>query len=73
MGDFDFQVSPSFPRGVRPLPTKSTRRDFLKTGSLAAAAGAMLPYWFSSPGLTLAQEAAKSPNERLTVGCIGTG
>ncbi|MCA9029299.1 MAG: Gfo/Idh/MocA family oxidoreductase [Planctomycetaceae bacterium] len=55
------------------MPTKSTRRDFLKTGSLAAAAGAMLPYWFSSPGLTLAQEAAKSPNERLTVGCIGTG
>ncbi|SFH55473.1 Gfo/Idh/MocA family oxidoreductase [Planctomicrobium piriforme] len=49
----------------------STRRDFLKTSTLAAA-GATLPYWFTT-GRTLAEQAARSPNERLTIGCIGTG
>ena len=49
----------------------STRRDFLKTGTLAAA-GAAMPYWFST-GRSLAEQAARSPNERLTIGCIGTG
>ncbi|MCA9090332.1 MAG: Gfo/Idh/MocA family oxidoreductase [Planctomycetaceae bacterium] len=52
---------------------RTTRRDFLKTTSMAAAAGAVMPYWFQQPGLTLAEQAARSPNERLTVGCIGTG
>lgn len=51
---------------------QSTRRDFLKSGTLAAAAGATMPYWFSTK-MSLAEAAAKSPNERLTVGCIGTG
>ncbi|QDT34249.1 Gfo/Idh/MocA family protein [Thalassoglobus polymorphus] len=51
---------------------QSTRRDFLKTGTLAAAAGATMPYWFSTK-MTLAEAAAKSPNERMTVGSIGTG
>lgn len=31
-----------------------------------------MPYWFATQ-TSLAQAAAKSPNERLTVGCIGTG
>ncbi|WP_437201796.1 Gfo/Idh/MocA family oxidoreductase [Planctomicrobium sp. SH664] len=47
------------------------RRDFLKTSTLAAA-GATMPYWFST-SMSLAEQAARSPNERLTIGCIGTG
>lgn len=31
-----------------------------------------MPYWFSTQR-SLAEQAARSPNERLTVGCIGTG
>ena len=50
----------------------TSRRDFMKTGTLAAAAGATMPYWFSTK-MTLAEAAAKSPNERMTVGSIGTG
>jgi predicted dehydrogenase len=50
---------------------QTTRRDFLKTSTLAAA-GAALPYWFTS-GRSLAEQAARSPNERLTIGCIGVG
>ncbi|HWL09604.1 MAG TPA: Gfo/Idh/MocA family oxidoreductase [Planctomicrobium sp.] len=49
----------------------SSRRDFLKTSTLAAA-GAAMPYWFST-SRTLAEQAARSPNERLVIGCIGTG
>jgi len=48
-----------------------SRRNFLKTSTLAAAAGVALPTW--SPQRSLAEEAARSPNERLTIGCIGTG
>lgn len=50
----------------------SNRRDFLKQGTLAAAAGATMPYWFSTK-MSLAEAAAKSPNERMTVGSIGVG
>ena len=50
----------------------STRRDFLKKSSLAAAAGATMPYAFTT-SRSLAEDAEKSPNERMTVGCIGTG
>lgn len=50
----------------------SNRRDFLKQSTLAAAAGAVMPYWFTT-GRTLAQQAQRSPNERLVIGCIGTG
>lgn len=53
------------------MSQNSNRRDFLKTSTLAAA-GATMPYWMSSQR-TLAEDAAKSPNERLNVGCIGTG
>jgi len=49
----------------------NSRRDFLKTSTLAAA-GAVMPYWFSSQR-SLAEAAARSPNERLTIGCIGVG
>ena len=49
----------------------SSRRDFLKTATTAAAAGAVLPYWSWAPS-TMAQE-TKSPNERPRVGCIGNG
>lgn len=46
----------------------TSRRDFLKTGT-AVAATAALPYWFTAkPAL-----AFPSPNERLVLGCIGTG
>ena len=52
--------------------THSSRRQFLKNASTAAAAGAVMPYWFSTQR-TLADDAASSPNERLRLGCIGTG
>jgi len=39
--------------------------------STAAAAGAVMPYWFTSKS-AMAQE-GRSANERLTLGCIGTG
>ena len=48
---------------------QTNRRDFLKT-STAAAAGATLPYWFTS---TTRSRADDSPNERPVLGCIGTG
>jgi len=48
--------------------TKSTRRDFLKTGT-ALAVGAATPYFFNSRR-AVAQESA---NDRLGVGCIGVG
>lgn len=49
-------------------PHETNRRDFLKT-STALAAGATLPYWFSrQPAF-----GKPSPNERLVLGCIGTG
>jgi predicted dehydrogenase len=47
-----------------------TRRDFLKT-SAAAATGASVPFWFALD--TNRAAAFSSPNERPTVGCIGTG
>ena len=50
----------------------NSRRSFLKTGTTAAAAGAVMPYWFGTER-SLADDAAKSPNERPTLGCIGTG
>ncbi|TWT59027.1 Glucose--fructose oxidoreductase precursor [Thalassoglobus neptunius] len=49
---------------------QTSRRDFLKTTTLAAA-GTSLPFWFSTN--TAMAQASSSPNERLTVGCIGTG
>ena len=48
----------------------SSRRDFLKT-TTAAAAGAVLPYWFTSESSRAFGFA--SPNERPILGCIGTG
>ncbi len=54
------------------MSRRQTRRDFLKRSSTAAAAGAVMPYWFSGT-TSLADDAAKSPNERLLLGCIGTG
>jgi predicted dehydrogenase len=53
------------------MSTRMNRRDLLKTTTLAAA-GAAMPYWFSTQK-SLAEIAARSPNERLTIGCIGTG
>jgi predicted dehydrogenase len=48
----------------------SSRREFLRTSS-AAAAATIVPYWFSTER-TLAEE-TKSKNDRLRVGCIGNG
>ena len=49
----------------------SSRRQFLQVTSASAAATMLAGVGTSS--LSLAQEAAKSPNERLRIGCIGTG
>jgi predicted dehydrogenase len=53
------------------VAVRSHRRDFLKTSSLAAAAGATMPYWFTTRR-TLAEE-NRSVMERPILGCIGTG
>ncbi|MGD9855719.1 MAG: Gfo/Idh/MocA family oxidoreductase, partial [Planctomycetaceae bacterium] len=53
---------------MKRFPT--TRRDFLKT-STAAAAGAVMPYWFTSESARAL--AYISPNDRPVLGCIGTG
>ncbi|MCH8923724.1 MAG: Gfo/Idh/MocA family oxidoreductase [Planctomycetes bacterium] len=45
-----------------------TRRDFLKTSSVAAVAGASVPYW-----LTASRAQAQAKNDRLTTAAIGTG
>ncbi|HVJ86589.1 MAG TPA: Gfo/Idh/MocA family oxidoreductase [Caulifigura sp.] len=52
------------------MPVRTSRRDVLKI-STAAAAGAVMPYWFTSKR-SLAQD-NRSPNERPLLGCIGTG
>ncbi|HVW01077.1 MAG TPA: Gfo/Idh/MocA family oxidoreductase [Planctomycetaceae bacterium] len=49
---------------------RQTRREFLQI-TTAAAAGATMPLWLPNTR-TLADE-AKSPNERLRIGCIGNG
>src|SRR5438094_342287 len=54
------------------MPGRNTnRREFLKTSSLAALAGASLPYWSTSAGSTALGFYAA--NERPVVGCIGVG
>jgi predicted dehydrogenase len=50
---------------------KIHRRSFLRTTSLAAAAGVSLPYWIPSHVLGNADQA--SANERVRVGVIGCG
>jgi predicted dehydrogenase len=50
---------------------RSNRRDFLKSSSLAALAGASFPYWFTNE--TSAALGFQTPNERPVVGCIGVG
>jgi predicted dehydrogenase len=47
-----------------------SRRDFLKTSAAVAAAGSV-PFWFATENNQAA--AFASPNERLNIGCIGTG
>ena len=48
---------------------RSSRREFLKKSSVAAAAGAAVPYFaWSQPAF-----ANKSPNDRPVIGCIGLG
>ncbi|MFT4559253.1 MAG: hypothetical protein ACI92S_004643, partial [Planctomycetaceae bacterium] len=49
--------------------TQQNRRNFLKT--TAAAAGATMPYWFTSAQRSTFGYA--SANERPVLGCIGTG
>lgn len=53
------------------MSNSSTRRQFLQVSSASAAAAMLAGVGTSTR--TLAQEAAKSPNERLRIGCIGTG
>lgn len=49
--------------------TQSTRRDFIKVSSAAAAAAGIVPYFASSPK-AFANHAA---NDRPQIGCIGVG
>ena len=51
--------------------SKQTRREFLKTTAVTAAAAGSVPFWFSTER-ALALE-FKAPNERPVLGCIGTG
>src|SRR5438874_10983596 len=53
----------------------ANRRDFLKTSSLAALAGASLPYWFTSASSRALGNYAGfyAASERPVVGCIGVG
>jgi predicted dehydrogenase len=51
---------------------RSNRRDFLKTSSLAALAGASLPYWYTSASSRAFGNFFES-SERPVVGCIGVG
>jgi predicted dehydrogenase len=46
-----------------------SRREMLKSSSLAALAGASLPYWFT----TESARAFYAANDRPVVGCIGVG
>ena len=55
----------------RTTPVRQTRRDFLKTSTVAAAAAGTVPFWFATG--TDHAAAFSSPNERPHVGCIGTG
>ncbi|MEY3459992.1 MAG: Inositol 2-dehydrogenase, partial [Planctomycetota bacterium] len=49
---------------------KTSRRDVIRSSSLAAIASATAPYWFAPSSRAAA---FKSPNERPVLGCIGTG
>src|ERR1700676_4341626 len=50
---------------------ETNRRQFLKQSSLAALAGASLPYWFTSE--TSRALGFYAASERPVVGCIGVG
>ncbi len=50
---------------------RSNRREFLKTTSTAALAGATLPYWFTAESNRAL--GFQSVNSRPVLGCIGTG
>ncbi|MCG6156080.1 Gfo/Idh/MocA family protein [Rubinisphaera margarita] len=50
------------------MSSQNSRRDFLKM-TTAAAAGATMPYWFTSA----ARSNYVAANERPVLGCIGTG
>jgi len=50
---------------------RSNRRDFLKTTSTAALAGATLPYWVTAESNRAL--GFQSVNSRPVLGCIGTG
>src|SRR5215510_7648945 len=49
----------------------SSRREFLKSTSLAALAGASLPCWFT--GAARSALGFYAANDRPVVGCIGVG
>ncbi len=50
-----------------------TRRDFLKTSAMVAAAGATLPSLTSCAGPTVARVRRPKPSERVNIGFIGYG
>ncbi len=51
------------------MTRNSTRRDFLKTSAVAAAAGAAVPYFaWNQPA-----RANQAASDRLQIGCIGVG
>lgn len=53
------------------MSKQSTRRQFLRTSTVAATSGLLMPGWFSL-ARTMEQE-TKQPNDRPRVGCIGLG
>ena len=53
--------------------TGQSRRRFLQTTSSAAVAAVTAPYFFSTAQLVADDAKAESKNDRLVLGCIGTG
>jgi len=53
--------------------TRQSRRRFLQTTSSAAVAAVTAPYFFSTAQLVADDAKAESKNDRLVLGCIGTG
>ena len=52
--------------------SQNNRREFLKSTAAGAAVAGATPFWFSTES-DAEDKAKKSPNERLILGCIGTG
>ena len=52
---------------------QQSRRKFLQTTAGAASAAAVIPYFLTGQNVRADEQTATSPNDRLVLGCIGTG